>query len=246
MDLKGKRILVLSPETSSASWIEKIQAAGGEAIPFSTIEIESIAPKQSALDEGIKLLSQCDWVIALSQQAIHYLPSNWRLILKQRQCHITAIGPATDAALHAADIATTISFPAGSTSETILETALFQANQIQGRSIVLLAGEGGRTTLVDGLTQRGAIVHKLQTYRRVLPIKPKLTLERLLILEINTICVTSGEALENLLLLTELNAHNFLKSQFVLVLSDRLKTHSMQMGFEAEKINIFTFDSLAG
>ncbi|MFO1258098.1 MAG: uroporphyrinogen-III synthase [Gammaproteobacteria bacterium] len=246
MDLKGKHILVLSPESSSASWVKKIQAAGGRAIAFPTIDIKGVELSQNALEEGQKLLCECDWIIFLSQQAVNYLPLSWHLVIQQYPPNVTAIGPATQAALLEKGISTTVNFPGGSTSETVLEEAPFQANRIQQRTIALLTGEGGRTILFDVLTERGAIVHRLPVYRRVLPIRPKLTLEQLLMWGVNVICVTSAEALENLLLMTEPNAHPFLKSQFVLVLSERLKNHSKQMGFEADKINLFRRDFLAG
>lgn len=239
MDLKGKCVLILSPEASSASWVRKIEQREGQAILFPTIEIERIEFEEAALEAGITKLSAADWVIALSQQAIHALPPSWRAIIQQNRPNLTAIGPATRAALLEMGVSTTIDFPDGSTSETLLDAASFQANEIQGRRIVLLSGEGGRTTLLEVLTERGAIVDKLPLYRRILPIKPKLTLDRILMWGVNVICVTSAETLENLLLLTESNAHPFLKSQFVLVLSERLKTHAIQMGFKADQIDMF-------
>jgi uroporphyrinogen-III synthase len=238
MDLSGKRILLLSPDSAQPEGIKKIKVQGGEGFSFSTIDIEPVN-----FDEGVnlaclELLGACDLVIWTSQQAVHHLPESWWPALAQRHAHMICIGPTTGAALQSMGFYNAYTFPQGSTSETMLASNSLQQHIVRHKRVVVMSGEGGRTVLSDVLKSRGALVHKLAVYRRALPEKPKLTLQQLMDWKINTLYVTSGEALDNLILLTEVSAYPHLTSLTVFTLSHRLKARAAMLGFKDLQVKV--------
>lgn len=238
MDLSGKRILLLNPESTQLEGIHRIKAQGGAGFSFSTIGIEAVGFDQASNEAALALLATCDIVIWTSQQAVHHLPEAWWSTLAQRHAHMICIGPTTGAALQSMGFYNAYTFPAGSTSETLLASNSLQQGVVQHKRVVLMSGEGGRTVLLDTLRSRDAIVSKLAVYRRVLPEKLKLTKQQLIDWKINTLYVTSGEALDNLMLLTEATAYPYLKSLTVFVLSPRLKARAEMVGFKDLQIKI--------
>lgn len=238
MDLSGKRILLLSPDSTQREGINRIKAQGGMGFSFSTIDIEPVSFDVASNAASLELLATCDIVIWTSQQAVHHLPEAWWPALEQRHAHMICIGPTTGAALQSMGFYNAYTFPQGSTSETMLASNSLQQDIIRRKRVVVMSGEGGRTVLSDALKSRDAIVHKLAVYRRVLPKKPKLTLQQLMAWKINTLYVTSAEALDNLMLLTEVSAYPHLKSITIFALSHRLKARASMLGFKDLQVKI--------
>lgn len=111
------------------------------------------------------------------------------------------------------------------TSEALL--ALASLRKCDHQRILLVAGEGGRTLLTDSLTERGASVTRLATYRRILqPPTPALQ-ARLAAGNYQALIVTSGELLEHLAKWCDQVALN----QPLIVSSRRLATLAGTLGF---------------
>jgi len=74
-----------------------------------------------------------------------------------------------------------------------------QLQQLNGQSILLARGEGGRQSLVDAFKERGAIVHEAVLYRRAMQTPPSLERAWLLKGEYSALIVTSAEQLGHLM-----------------------------------------------
>ncbi|MFQ6006346.1 MAG: uroporphyrinogen-III synthase [Woeseia sp.] len=156
--LAGFGVLLTRPEHQADELAAAIEAAGGEAIRFPVIEIEPL----EAADIGRRLqaLPPADITIFVSTNAVacglYYLHDD--------ETAIGAIGPTTRAAIESAGHKVDI-FPAqGFDSEHLLAEAGLQ--DVSGKNIRIIRGDGGRKLLADKLRERGATVDYLPVYRR--------------------------------------------------------------------------------
>jgi uroporphyrinogen-III synthase len=79
-----------------------------------------------------------------------------------RHAHIGAIGPATAAALAAADL------PPHFVPDTyVAEAVVAQIGDVAGKRILLPRADLARTALADGLGERGALVDEVTAYRTI-------------------------------------------------------------------------------
>jgi uroporphyrinogen-III synthase len=109
---------------------------------------------------------------------------------------VFAVGPGTTRALQGQGV-TEIITPPGQDSEALL--ALPQLQDVAGKRVVIVRGEGGRALLADTLSARGAEVHCLECYRRLCPPTDAAPLlARWQAGGIDAVTVTSAETLHNL------------------------------------------------
>jgi uroporphyrin-3 C-methyltransferase len=107
------------------------------------------------------------------------------------------VGSGTRRALEAQGFSDVVAPPEGGDSEALL--ALQELQDVAGKQVLIVRGEGGRELLTDTLTARGATVEHFECYRRVLPrtdTAPVLSAwDRG---EVDAVTVSSSEALDNL------------------------------------------------
>jgi uroporphyrinogen-III synthase len=117
------------------------------------------------------------------------------------------------------------------TSEGLL--ALPQLQQVRAARVLIVKGEGGRQTLADELSRRGARVDELACYRRVAPeLGPGELLLKLSQWEIDLVMISSGEGLCNMLgLLSPAETTKF-RLITLLVPSPRVADIAHTAGFE--------------
>ena len=158
-DLKGFGVLVTRPEHQAEEIASAIEAAGGEAIRFPVIEIEPEDP--AYVTRCLESLGPADITIFISTNAVSYgLP-----YLDGDQSAIAAIGATTKSAIESAGQQVAISPEDGFNSEHLLaETAL---QDVAGKTIRIVRGDGGRELLANTLRDRGAKVDYLPVYRRL-------------------------------------------------------------------------------
>lgn len=209
--LASLHILVTRPKPQGKMLCEKIRELGGDPIYFPTIEIKSIpcsAPTK-----------HYDWVVFVSPQAVYHGAH----LLKDPLPNIAAVGAGTAKLLEEMHLPVTL-FPATEwSSEGLLNLSEFQ--QCQGKNIAIVKGEGGRDHLSSQLRARGAIIDHLDVYQRLLPTQPNLKL--LTDQKIDIIVCTSGDGLQNLLILWKDAVH-----QPLLVVSQRIAELARQLGFK--------------
>ena len=196
--LKGKRILVTRPAAQAGELAAMIAAHGGEAIVFPLLEIgppEDPEPLQTA----IRQIDAYTLAVFISPNAVDYsLP---QMLARRRWpetlCAAT-VGPGTAARLRAHGIGAVIVPSQRFDSEALLELPGLQAEDVAGKRVLILRGNGGRELLADTLRQRGASVDLVACYHRSPP--PDAAPLRALLCAggIDALCVSSSEALRNL------------------------------------------------
>lgn len=116
------------------------------------------------------------------------------------------------------------------TSEALL--TLPSLHGLAEQKVLLVAGEGGRTTLAEALSSRGARLTRLALYRRVFT-APDTAMQRCLAsADFDALIVSSGELLEHLAGWCDIAALN----QPLIVSSHRLATLAGNLGFAAPHV----------
>lgn len=226
--LTGSTVLVTRPEPQAHTLAQTIASFGGEAIVFPTVAIEPREP--AALDPSDE---SADWVIFVS---VHAVEHGARFVQKSSTTRIAAIGKATASALAAASLSADVIPDAPFTSEALLAHADFKPEP--GHRILIVRGEGGRETLRETLSARGAHVTVLEVYRRVLP---NVSAERVAALEtrwadegIDAVTATSLETYSNLLELLTARGRDLLAHTMLLAPTPRILDGARQSGWNAQ------------
>jgi uroporphyrinogen-III synthase len=193
--LEGVGVLVTRPRQQSAELSAAIEAAGGRSIAFPVIEIATRCT--TAIEADCAGLHTPDIVIYVSRNAVEH-GLTWN-----SHGAVAAVGPSTGAALEAAGRIVDIVPARGFDSESLLaEPAM---NDVSGKTVRIVRGNGGRELLAETLRERGANVEYLAVYERRLPAYTGDELDELerrwTSGDIDVITVMSVESLRNLLTL---------------------------------------------
>jgi uroporphyrinogen-III synthase len=165
--LSGRGIVVTRPREQAAGLAERIRAAGADPILFPTIEI--LPPEDAgAVSSLVARLDGFQLAIFVSPSAAvrgHGLVSASRAW--PERLRVAAVGAGTARALEERGFSAVIA-PAGEgDSEALAE--LPELRDLEGRSVVIFRGQGGREWLRTTLEARGAQVEYAECYRRVRP-----------------------------------------------------------------------------
>ncbi|AKR42062.1 uroporphyrinogen-III synthase [Methylophilus sp. TWE2] len=202
--LAGVHIAVTRPPEQASRLTAAITAEGGQVISFPLLDIQGLQDL-SAFHAAIAPLSQFDWVIFISSNAVqHGMP-----LLQQAgipaQLKFAAIGPTTAASLQGFGVTEILTPSERFDSEALL--ALPALQQMQGQRVLIVRGVGGREVLAETLKQRGADVVFGECYRRVNPQSSAQVLAQAYDEgKLQAIVVTSSEALRFLLDLAQVAA----------------------------------------
>ncbi|NBS56128.1 MAG: uroporphyrinogen-III synthase [Betaproteobacteria bacterium] len=198
--LAGRGIVITRPARQAAGLAALIDAAGGHALRYPTIEIEPL--RTARLDALLGRLADYDVLVFISRNAVEQglariRESGMALSPVPGGPVVAAIGAGTRRALETEGFATVIAPEGPADSEALLaEPAL--AN-VSGKRIAVFRGEGGRETLAAGLRARGATVDYAECYRRRAPaLDPQPLVAQWLRGEVHAVTVSSGEGLANL------------------------------------------------
>lgn len=227
-DLRGRGVLVTRPAGQSAGLCRLVEAAGGRPIPFPTIRITPPLDLEAAR-QALAHPADLDLLVFISRNAVEWsLPLFPNGQLPDRPS-ITAVGRATGKALEAAgripDLVPAVRYD----SEALL--ALPELQDLQGRRVVIVRGEGGRALLGDTLVERGAVLAYAEVYRRVLPDTDAAPLLARWRDDIQLVTATSGEILDNLLTLLGDAGREPLLTTPLAVVSRRTRDAALRLGF---------------
>ncbi len=226
-ELNGLSVLITRPRDQAESVAAYIVEKGGSPLIFPTLEILPMEPTMG-WPAFVESLNNADIAVFTSANAVRQVISQFPDL--HSTCQIAAIGVATQMALSEYGVVCNWLPMRDYRSEGLLELPVFQA--IKNKKIIILAGEGGRDYLQDVLTERGANVQKIATYRRVCPQQGTAPLEQFLARNNLKIMVsTSLEGLTNLLALSA--GLGDLLELPLLVISDRMVAGAKEMGFKA-------------
>jgi uroporphyrinogen-III synthase len=194
LPLRGLTIAVTRPRDQAASLAQRIAQAGGTSLLFPLLDIAPVAD-DAQLGEQLSRLAQFDLAIFISPNAVQHGFAAMRatgLVLPPR-LRIATVGQGSAKALCELGIANIIAPTERFDSEGLL--ALPELQNVAGRKVLILRGDGGRELLGDTLKVRGATVEYATCYLRS---KPQRSIAELLSAAPDAITVTSSEALNYL------------------------------------------------
>jgi uroporphyrinogen-III synthase len=156
--LDGVGVLVTRPRHQADELVDAIEARGGTAIVFPTIKI--VPRGDTTILAELSGLAEPAITIFISRNAVEHG-------LAYAAGQIAAIGPATAEAIQNGGGCVDICPSSGFDSEHLLAEPAFE--DISGKTIRIIRGDGGRELLASSLRERGALVDYISTYSRAVP-----------------------------------------------------------------------------
>ena len=225
-------VLVTRPDERGQQLVDMLAKAGVVAIHLPLFNIEAGA-ELNGLPNKFTQLKVGDYVFAVSKSAVDFADKalkNTGFVWRDDLQYFT-VGQGT--AQHFAMITTlAVHYPTTQeNSEGVLQLAAMQ--NLQGKTILILRGNGGRELLSEQAQQRGANVEIVECYRRE-SIVYNSTEQTSLCKRagVQTIVATSAEILTQLVDFVPQNEHNWLKSCQLITVSERISHLAQALGWQ--------------
>jgi uroporphyrinogen-III synthase len=224
-------ICITRPAGQAQTLVDALSHSGIAAISQPLLGIESFTETPAVVRSRVMALDEYQHVIFVSLNAVKFgmalINDFWPQL--PQSLHWYSVGSATAAAL--ARFGLDVAYPpVKMSSEGLLEMKTLQS--VAGARVLIVRGEGGRTTLRDTLLERGARVDDLPCYRRTCPTYAAgsfmATLDQA---AVKLLVVTSSEGLANLLALLSPEETTNLQTRTLLVSSERVAAQAGEAGF---------------
>jgi uroporphyrinogen-III synthase len=174
------------------------------------------------------VLDQTDNLLFISTNAVDFAAKKLHNNFPS-YCRYFAVGQATADSLAHYNIHAISSPEDSQDSEGLL--SLPQLQHVDKQSFIIVRGLGGRETLAEQLQLRGANVNYWQVYQRALPkLDGKEITQQWKSFGIDTIVITSGEILSNLIELVPKELFAWLRACHIIVPSNRVELQAKAMG----------------
>ena len=229
--MSENNVLVTRAEHQAGSLCQLIEQQGWNAVRFPTLEI--VAVDSQDLKQQLETADRYQWFIFISTNAVNFAQSLFNVKIGPLQNVLCiAVGQATCEALSRCGVTNTLMPAEGFNSEAIL--TLPELQSLNGKSCLIVRGEGGRELLASTLRERGALVDYLEVYKRVLPsYESALINSYLLDKSLAAITIYSGEALQNLVqILAQEKIKKKLLTMPLVVISQRVYALAKEIGFK--------------
>ncbi|MGB9009056.1 MAG: uroporphyrinogen-III synthase [Candidatus Acidiferrales bacterium] len=198
--LAGKRVIVTRAPEQASELIRALEALGAEVLLLPTV---GFAPAEdpTELDAAFARLSEFDWILFTSQNAVRFFCSRWsesgrdRSALGSVRGRVAAVGAATARALESKGMR--VEYVAQTQTGESLAAEL--RDSVRGRQILLPRSDRVDDRLPSALREAGATVHEVTAYRTLRPetLDPEI-LDGLRRAEIAAIVFASPSAFHNL------------------------------------------------
>lgn len=219
--LTATTIVVTRPAHQAGPLCRLIEAQGGRAITFPALEISATDSPQPLLQR----LQQFDMAIFISANAVEYATAHISKI--PPALTLAAVGKQTAAQLSQRYQHPILTPATQADSEALL--ALPALQQVTGKHILIIRGDGGRELLAETLAQRGAHVEYAEVYRRVRPSGDLAPLQGQQ--PIYLLTATSNASLQNLYDMATVPQRGWLLQLPLIVIGQRCVTLAAQLGF---------------
>jgi uroporphyrinogen III methyltransferase/synthase len=198
--LAGKRIVITRAPDQAQDIVRALESLGAEVFLFPAV---SFAPPEdfSPLDRALRQLTQFDWILFTSQNAVHFFLARCRELdlptgsLQTPRPLVAAVGPGTAQAATQAGVR--VDYVAKNhTGETLAEEL---GGSIGGRKILVPHSDRSDGRLAAALEEAGAEVTAVVAYRTTAPeaLHPEI-LSRLRRAEVDAVLFASPSAFHNL------------------------------------------------
>jgi uroporphyrinogen-III synthase len=225
MPSNSKQVLITRPEKAGRALAQQLKGIGikTQCQPF--FDYQALASK-TATQKLIEQHPQAT-LIFVSVAAVEFAHQTFNFSQWQQQC-VIAVGSATKAALKALGI-NAIS-PELHTSEGLLTLNALSEKNINGQSIIIVRGDGGREHLAEQLNLRGAKVHYLESYKKVWHQLTQSDVLQWKNQQINCIVITSNALLESIVHLIKNSDSYWQTTCLWIVASSRIAERAKQLG----------------
>jgi uroporphyrinogen-III synthase len=159
MSLAGRGVVLTRPRELAEPFARLLERRAAHPIIFPAIEIQPLAPPSS-----LPRLRDYDLVVFISPSAVRTALATqppWPPRLA------AAVGAGTRRELERAGARAIIAPTGAADSEALL--AMREMQEVTGKRVLIVRGEGGRGLLAESLTGRGALVEHAVCYRRAKP-----------------------------------------------------------------------------
>jgi uroporphyrinogen-III synthase len=228
--LAGTGVLVTRPAHQADGLCALIEADGGRALRFPTLEIAG-PHDPAALTGALAALARYDLAVFVSPNAVErvlshpMLRNGW-----PARVRTAVIGAGSARALSSRGVSVDIVPAHGSDSEALLAHPALQA--MTDRRVVVFRGNGGRELLAATLRARGAEVDYAEVYRRVRPAAGALDLSAALSRgDVDVITATSADSLRNLCELVGAQGLPYVLDTPLVVVGSRMVQLAATLGF---------------
>lgn len=206
-----------------------IEQQGWQATRFPVLYIVNV--DSNKVKQQLATLKQWDWLIFISSNAVNFAKlANKGNIDCFKPNAIAAVGKATAQALLSVGLSVDLLPETTFNTEGVLATTEMQ--QVKGKKCLIVRGTGGREKLANQLRARGAIVDYLEVYRREIPKVDNIQLDKIFKQQtLHAITITSGNALDNLMVMVGTPLASKLKQTPLVVISHRIKELAEKIGF---------------
>ncbi|WP_299491977.1 uroporphyrinogen-III synthase [uncultured Shewanella sp.] len=199
-------------------------------IPYMITPLLKVLPVSQAEYHTPHPLTQVDTVIFVSPNAVKYADALYQQAWPTHLDYF-AVGKATRNALLNLGIQSITPQSSQQTTEGLL--ALPELDAVKNKKILIVRGIGGRASLAQVLEQRQASVSYWEVYQRLpVDLNAKQITNQWKIAKIDTIIVTSGEILSNLIKLVPKELFSWLQTCHIIVPSARVEQLAFQHGLE--------------
>lgn len=222
------KVLLTRPRGQNQLMVEALNAKGVSHIVTPLLQLE--ATPAALQSHGIALFQHADIIIFISTNAVQYasqvIKTSW-----PSEVQFYAIGEATLNALSLWGVSALQAPQDCQQTEGLL--TLPQLQSLSKKKVVIVRGSGGREALANELTLRGADVSYWEVYRRTCPtLTSASNAQAWQQAKIDTIVITSGEILDNLIKLVPKELFSWLHSCHIIVPSSRVQKLAVGNGFK--------------
>ncbi|MGL6123827.1 MAG: uroporphyrinogen-III synthase [Shewanella sp.] len=224
------KVLLTRPEGRNQSMVDALNQRGIAHWVTPLLRVEATHPIVSHHPHP---LAHADMIISISANAVTFADEALKVANSQiqgwPQAQYFAVGHATWEAFKQLSIAALEAPENCQQTEGLLTLAPLQ--EIKGKQITIIRGVGGREALAEQLATRGAIVRYWEVYQRACPpLDGQQIAQQWQALGIDTIVVTSGEVLDNLINLVPKELFAWLRACHIIVPSNRVETQAHAFG----------------
>jgi uroporphyrinogen III methyltransferase/synthase len=165
--LHGRRVVVTRASAQATGLRDALRELGADVLELPAMRIEKIGDAE--LRAALSRLESVDWVVFTSQNAVRIMWESLRSLGRDARAfahtRVACVGRATADTLLACGLAPDV-LPARFVAEGVLE-ALQSRDDVKGKRVLYLAGEGARDVLSNGLRELGCTVDVVHIYRAV-------------------------------------------------------------------------------